>query len=209
MTVLNINQILEKWDLRYWTILGVILQIILIFLVDFVYRLLPEKKSDIPTQISLSTDLSFIEYQEPELPTNVSQTKELSEQIIETTQKVEEKINWNNAVDPTLDFFQRYTAKIAVNISPDDYPERAKRSSLGQVKVSVAVYIGADGKIKDVKIRKIESSSGNIDLFEADFVQAVKKIFLQKAKLLNQPYQVNGENKDFIWFTTVTFTLGQ
>ncbi|MCX7810251.1 MAG: energy transducer TonB [Leptospiraceae bacterium] len=207
MTVLNINQILEKWDLRYWTILGVILQIILIFLVDFVYRLLPEKKSDIPTQISLSTDLSFIEYQEPELPTNVSQTKELSEQIIETTQKVEEKINWNNAVDPTLDFFQRYTAKIAVNISPDDYPERAKRSSLGQVKVSVAVYIGADGKIKDVKIRKIESSSGNIDLFEADFVQAVKKIFLQKAKLLNQPYQVNGENKDFIWFTTVTFTL--
>jgi len=91
MTVLNINQILEKWDLRYWTILGVILQIILIFLVDFVYRLLPEKKSDIPTQISLSTDLSFIEYQEPELPTNVSQTKELSEQIIETTQKVEEK----------------------------------------------------------------------------------------------------------------------
>jgi outer membrane biosynthesis protein TonB len=207
MTVLNINQILEKWDLRYWTILGVILQIILIFLVDFVYRLLPEKKSDIPTQISLSTDLSFIEYQEPELPTNVSQTKELSEQIIETTQKVEEKINWNNAVDPTLDFSQRYTAKIAVNISPDDYPERAKRFSLGQVKVSVVVYIGADGKIKDVKIRKIESSSGNIDLFEADFVQAVKKIFLQKAKLLNQPYQVNGESKDFIWYTTVTFTL--
>jgi len=207
MTVLNINQILEKWDLRYWTILGVILQIILIFLVDFVYRLLPEKKSDIPTQISLSTDLSFIEYQEPELPTNVSQTKELSEQIIETTQKVEEKINWNNAVDPTLDFSQRYTAKIAVNISPDDYPERAKRSSLGQVKVSVAVYIGADGKIKDVKIRKIESTSGNIDLFEADFVQAVKKIFLQKAKLLNQPYQINGESKDFIWYTTVTFTL--
>jgi outer membrane biosynthesis protein TonB len=184
-----------------------IIQLIFIFFIDFLYKIIPTYKKEEPTKISLSTDLSFIEYEEPQPIPQQSSTKDLSENILETTQKTEEKINWQNAVDPTLDFTQRYAAKISVTISPEDYPDRAKRSNLGIVRVSVALYIGSDGKIKDVKIRKIESSTGNIQAFEQDFIDAVRKIFLQKAKLLNKPYQIQGEYKDFIWYTTVTFTL--
>lgn len=203
----NLYQYFEKWDLKNWVFMGMLLQILMIMVFDFIYRLIPEDNTKNPIQISLSTDMSFIEYEEPQIQTEQAQTKDLSEKIIETTQKTEEKINWQNAVDPTLDFSQRYTARISVQISPEDYPDRAKRSNLGKVKVSVALYIGADGKIKDIKIRKIESTSGNIEAFKEDFILAVKKIFLYKAKLLNKPYQKDGEYKDFIWYTTVTFTL--
>ncbi|GIX40643.1 MAG: hypothetical protein KatS3mg129_0376 [Leptospiraceae bacterium] len=203
----NLFQYFEKWDLKNWVFTGMILQILIILVFDFIYRLIPEDNTKNPIQISLSTDMSFIEYEEPQIQTEQAQTKDLSEKIIETTQKTEEKINWQNAVDPTLDFSQRYAARISVQISPEDYPDRAKRSNLGKVKVSVALYIGSDGKIKDIKIRKIESTSGNIEAFKEDFILAVKKIFLYKAKLLNKPYQKDGEYKDFIWYTTVTFTL--
>lgn len=207
MMRLNVSYFLDKWDLKDWIVLGFILQVFLIIILNYIYQLFPEEKKE-PALISLSTDMSFIEYQEPQPQTVQNQTRELSDKIIETTQKVQdEPINWQNAVDPSLDFSQRYVAKIAVNISPDDYPDRAKRSNLGKVKVSVALYISADGKIKDVKINKIESVSGNIDLFKGDFIQAVRNIFLKKSRLLNQPYQVEGNFKDFIWYTTVTFTL--
>jgi outer membrane biosynthesis protein TonB len=205
--MIKLTEHLERWDLRNWVFLGMIIQLIFIFFIDFLYKIIPTYKKEEPTKISLSTDLSFIEYEEPQPITQQSSTKDLSENILETTQKTEEKINWQNAVDPTLDFTQRYAAKISVTISPEDYPDRAKRSNLGIVRVSVALYIGSDGKIKDVKIRKIESSTGNIQAFEQDFIDAVRKIFLQKAKLLNKPYQIQGEYKDFIWYTTVTFTL--
>jgi outer membrane biosynthesis protein TonB len=205
--MVKLTEHLERWDLRNWVFLGMIIQLILIFFIDFLYKIIPTYKKEEPTKISLSTDLSFIEYEEPQPITQQSSTKDLSENILETTQKTEEKINWQNAVDPTLDFTQRYAAKISVTISSEDYPDRAKRSNLGIVRVSVALYIGSDGKIKDVKIRKIESSTGNIQAFEQDFIDAVRKIFLQKAKLLNKPYQIQGEYKDFIWYTTVTFTL--
>lgn len=205
--MIKLTEHLERWDLRNWVFLGMIIQLILIFFIDFLYKIIPTYKKEEPTKISLSTDLSFIEYEEPQPITQQSSTKDLSENILETTQKTEEKINWQNAVDPTLDFTQRYAAKISVTISPEDYPDRAKRSNLGIVRVSVALYIGSDGKIKDVKIRKIESSTGNIQAFEQDFIDAVRKIFLQKAKLLNKPYQIQGEYKDFIWYTTVMFTL--
>jgi outer membrane biosynthesis protein TonB len=205
--MIKLTEHLERWDLRNWVFLGMIIQLIFIFFIDFLYKIIPTYKKEEPTKISLSTDLSFIEYEEPQPIPQQSSTKDLSENILETTQKTEEKINWQNAVDPTLDFTQRYAAKISVTISPEDYPDRAKRSNLGIVRVSVALYIGSDGQIKDVKIRKIESSTGNIQAFEQDFIDAVRKIFLQKAKLLNKPYQIQGEYKDFIWYTTVTFTL--
>ncbi len=203
----NVKYFFDKWDLKNWIILGFLLQVCLIIVLDWIYQFFPEEKKE-PVQISLSTEMSFVEYQEPQPQTSQSQTRELSDKIIETTKKVEEEpINWQNAVDPSMDFTQRYVAKIAVNISPDDYPERAKRSNLGKVKVSVALYISAEGKIKDVKINKVESVSGNIDLFKQDFIDAVRKIFLKKSRLLNQPYQIDGEYKDFVWYTTVTFTL--
>ncbi len=204
---MDVRRFIDKWDLKNWIFTGFILQIIVIFLIDFIYRFLPDNTSLEYEKISLTTEMSFIEYQEPQITSN-AQAKELSDKIIETTKQTkQEEINWQNAVDPTLDFNQRYAARISVNISPDDYPERAKRSNLGKVKVSVALYINAEGKIKDVKIRSIESSNGNIEIYKPDFVQAIRKIFLQKSKLLNKPYQVNGEYKDFIWYTNVIFTL--
>lgn len=204
-----IYKLLEKWDLRIWTLIGFIIQLLLFFIVDLIFKLIPQEKNlEISDSISLVPEMTFLEFEEPEIQNIPQQSKELSEEIIET-QKVEKKdiINWQNAVDPSLDFNQRYTAKIAVSVSPDDYPENAKKSNLGKVKVSVALYIGADGKIKDVQIRKIESQSGNIEAFKQDFIQSVKKVFLTKSKLLTPPYQVNGEYKDFIWYTTVTFVL--
>ncbi len=204
---MDVKRFIDKWDLKNWIFTGFILQTIIIILIDIIYRFLPNNTSIEYEKISLTTEMSFIEYQEPQSTSN-AQAKELSDKIIETTKQTkQEEVNWQNAVDPTLDFNQRYAARISVNISPDDYPERAKISNLGKVKVSVALYISAEGKIKDVKIRSIESSSGNIEFYKSDFVQAIRKIFLQKSKLLNKPYQVNGEYKDFIWYTNVIFTL--
>lgn len=196
------------WDLRQWTILGFFILVILLFLSDLIFKLLPEKE-DQDSKISVVIpEMAFIEYQEPTTKEIPQQTNELSEEILETEKKEKQDIiNWQNAVDPSLDFSQKFTAKIAVSISSEDYPVNARKSNLGKVKVSVALYIGADGKIKDVQIRKIESEYGNLEAFKSDFIQAVKKVFLQKSKLLTPPYQVNGINKDFIWYTTVTFAL--
>lgn len=207
--MLTIYKLIEKWDLRVWTIIGFVLQLFLFFITDLIFKLIPgEKNFEISDSISLVPEMTFLEFEEPEVQNIPQQSKELSEEIIETQkQEKQDRINWQNAVDPSLDFSQRYIARIAVSISPEDYPENAKKSNLGKVKVSVALYIGADGKIKDVQVRKIESQSGNIEAYKEDFIQSVRNVFLKKSKLLSTPYQVNGEYKDFIWYTTVTFIL--
>lgn len=207
--MLTIYKLIEKWDLRVWTIIGFVLQLFLFFITDLIFKLIPgEKNFEISDSISLVPEMTFLEFEEPEVQNIPQQSKELSEEIIETQkQEKQDRINWQNAVDPSLDFSQRYIARIAVSISPEDYPENAKKSNLGKVKVSVALYIGADGKIKDVQVRKIESQSGNIEAYKQDFIQSVRNVFLKKSKLLSTPYQVNGEYKDFIWYTTVTFIL--
>ncbi|MFN3605242.1 MAG: hypothetical protein ACK4UJ_11095 [Leptonema sp. (in: bacteria)] len=206
--MISLYQILSKWDLRIWTFIGFLIQLFLIFILNLIYNLLPEKKLLDSKKITVVPEMSFIEYEELTTQEIPQQSKELSEEIVETEKKEkQEVINWQNATDPSLDFSQRFSVKIAVSISSEDYPENAKKSNLGKVKVSVALYIGSDGKIKDVQIRKIESQSGNIDAFKQDFIQSVRKVFLQKSKVLSEPYKINGEYKDFIWHTTVTFTL--
>ncbi len=201
-------RIISGWDLRHWSFLGFLILILFLAIADLIFKLIPEKEKKDSNIIAVIPEMAFVEYQEPTTQETLQQTKELSEEIMETEKKQKQDvINWQNAIDPSLDFTQRYSAKIAVSISSDDYPERARKSNLGKVKVSVALYIGADGKIKDVIIRKFESQSGNLESFKEDFIQSVRKVFLQKSKLLSEPYKENGQPKDFIWYTTVTFSL--
>ncbi|MCS7204931.1 MAG: hypothetical protein NZ853_04480 [Leptospiraceae bacterium] len=202
------TKLIDRLDLRFWTFVGFCIQVLLLVFAEIFFSLFEDEIIQKKDSVSIFTDLSIIEYQEPTAPIQQAQTKDLSETIIETQKPLkEEQVNWQNAVDPTLDFSQRYVAKISVQVSPDDYPSKAKAFNLGKVKVYVMLYISSTGKIKDVKVRNIESTSGNIDAFREDFYQAVRKIFLEKGKLLSPPYQVNGEYKDFIWYTSVTFML--
>ncbi len=209
MSIKSFLRIVEEWDYRHWFLFGSIVQFILVLFFEILFQIFPREELKQTEIINLSTELSFLEYQEPVPSPVVPQTRDLSEEIIETKKPIDkvEEINWQNAVDPSLDFNQRYVPRIAISISPDDYPERAKKSNIGIVKVSVALYIDSSGKIRDVKIRKMESDSGNIELFRNEFIMAVRKVFLEKSKLLNKPYEVDGTPRDFIWYTTVTFVL--
>jgi hypothetical protein len=115
-------------------------------------------------------------------------------------------VDWGSASDPALDS-GRYTARIVVDVSPDDYPLSARRSNLGNVVVAVTLYVSSKGTIRDVRIRHIRAGSGDPKSFERDFVMATRNIFLRKARLVNLPYSREGKAHDFIWDTTVTYTL--
>ncbi len=196
----------EHWDLREWLAAGTVVLGLLIVMAQFLYMILPKSKTEsAPPEIT--AEMSFVEFQEPQ-ETVRSETRDLSDQIIETDAPADEKpVNWANAVDPTMDFDQRFTARIQVQTSENDYPARARRSNLGTVTAAVTLLISADGRIRDVRIRNLRTSSGNIDAFRADFVQAVRRIFLTRARLVSPPYRSGGEPRDFTWDTTITFTL--
>jgi len=169
--------------------------------------LLPGKDDGTGEAPEIVAEMNFVEFQEP-TETVQSETRDLSDEIIETDKPADEKpVNWANAVDPTMDFDQRFTARLQVESSADDYPASARRSNLGTVTAAVTLYISADGRIRDVRINNLRTSSGNIDAFRDDFVQAVRKIFLTKSRLISSPYKSGGEAKDFTWDTIITFTL--
>ena len=195
-----------RWGVGEWIFTGLILQIILIFGGQALLDLLPEKE-DPEINLEMAAELSFVEFNEIKADVT-SETQDLSDKIIEKDKITKEQpINWNNAADPAMDFDQRYSARLLVNISPNDYPTRARRANVGRVTVAVSIYIAANGRIRDVKIRDIRSQGGTAANFKGDFVTAVRKILLQKTKLLNSPYKQSGVAKDFVWDTTVTFTL--
>ncbi len=202
----KITYITRYWTLREWSAVGLGLQILVAIGIEGARLLLPEpQRSDEP--FALTAQLDFIEFQEiqKEKPAEV---QDLSDKIIEKDKLSEEKpINWENASDPTMDPNQRYMAKLMVNISPDDYPSRARRAEIGRVTVAVSLYISSAGKIRDVRIRSIRSAGDAAKPFTDDFQAAVRKILLQKTKLLNAPYKGEAGSNDFIWDTTVTFTL--
>ena len=116
-------------------------------------------------------------------------------------------VDWGSAADPALDGGSRYTANIVVEISADDYPESARRSNLGSVKVGVTLLVSSLGKISDVKIRYMRADGGDLAPFKTAFVEATRKIFLKKARLVNLPYKQDGSAKNFKWDTSVTYTL--
>ena len=197
------------WELREW-IGGIVTQILIALLTQLIWWLsaLWSPGVEPAPEVQTETDLSFVEFTptvQEEVP---QQAQDLSDKIIEK-EKVEQPqpINWDNAADPTMDFSQRYQARLSVNVSTNDYPARASRAGIGKVTALVDIYIGADGKVKDVRIRKLTSAGGAHKPFEKDFRASVRKIILKKTKLMNKPYSVNGQAQDFVWQTRITFTL--
>jgi len=197
----------ERWYAREWLAAGAVVLALLVTMAQLIFMLLPGKDAGTGEAPEIVAEMSFVEFQEP-TETVQSETRDLSDEIIETDKPADEKpVNWANAVDPTMDFDQRFTARLQVESSADDYPASARRSNLGTVTAAVTLYISADGRIRDVRIRNLRTSSGNIDAFRGDFIQAVRKIFLTKSRLISSPYKSSGEAKDFTWDTTITFTL--
>lgn len=197
----------EHWYAREWLAAGAVVLALLVVFAQLIFMLLPGEDEGTGEAPEIVAEMSFVEFQEP-TETVQSETRDLSDEIIETDKPADEKpVNWANAVDPTMDFDQRFTARLQVESSADDYPASARRSNLGTVTAAVTLYISSDGRIRDVRIRNLRTSSGNIDAFRGDFVQAVRKIFLTKSRLISSPYKSGGEAKDFTWDTTITFTL--
>lgn len=197
----------ERWYAREWLAAGAVVLALLVVFAQLIFMLLPGKDDGTGEAPEIVAEMSFVEFQEP-TETVQSETRDLSDEIIETDKPADEKpVNWANAVDPTMDFDQRFTARLQVESSADDYPASARRSNLGTVTAAVTLYISADGRIRDVRIRNLRTSSGNIDAFRGDFEEAVRKIFLTKSRLISSPYKSGGEAKDFTWDTTITFTL--
>lgn len=197
----------ERWYAREWLAAGAVVLALLVVFAQLIFMLLPGKDDGTGEAPEIVAEMNFVEFQEP-TETVQSETRDLSDEIIETDKPADEKpVNWANAVDPTMDFDQRFTARLQVESSADDYPASARRSNLGTVTAAVTLYISADGRIRDVRIRNLRTSSGNIDAFRGDFVQAVRKIFLTKSRLISSPYKSGGEAKDFTWDTIITFTL--
>lgn len=198
----------RKWDIREWVVVGFVLEVVLLFLYQGIVDLIPEEKIGEPVDIVMSAQLDFIEYQEIRTNVPVSDSQDLSDRIIEKRDlSTKQNINWENAADPVTDFNQRYVARLLVDVSDSDYPVRARNANLGRVVVAVSLYISAEGKIQDVKIRYISSDGNASKPFDREFMKSARNIILNKTRLLNPPFRTKGEAVDFVWDTTVTFTL--
>lgn len=199
-----------EWELREWSLAGIGVQLLLLLFMQIFWWLsaLWQPSEEPSPELQTQVDMSFVEFQKvtEDLP---QQTQDLSEKIVEKEklEKEQPPINWDNAVDPGMDFSQRYEARLSVNVSTNDYPPRATKANIGSVVALVDIYIGSDGKVKDVRIRQLRSAGNAHQPFENDFRKSVRRIILQKTKLLNKPYSVNGVPKDFVWQTRITFTL--
>lgn len=194
----------RRWSLAEWSPFAIVVQSLLITLFWIGQLLWPRPQMD---QIDLnpSTEMTFIEYQEVQQDT-AAQTQDLSEDIQEV-EKQKDEVNWENAVDPALDPTQRFTALLDVNKGPEDYPGSARNANLGRVTVAVRLYIDANGRIRDVRIRDMRSPGDAHKPFETDFRRSVRNLLLNKTRLKNKPYTVDGQPRDFVWDTRITFTL--
>lgn len=201
-----VQERMRGWTLREWCLSGLAVQLFAVLLAEAVIQLWPAGNPD-AVNLELSTEMTFVEYQEiDEAPQ--AKSKDLSDEIVEVEKKQEDEINWNNAVDPTMDFSQRYTAMLDVNQGPDDYPSAARNANLGRVTAAIRLYIDAGGRIRDVRVRNIRSAGGTHAAFEQEFVASIRRLILQKTKLKSRPYKdASGAAQDFVWDTTITFTL--
>jgi len=206
---MNQLQYMEEWPARNWIALGFLLLLFLIILSDLGMRLasLWLTANTGPQSAPRISELSFVEFQQVQTD-EVVKTQDLSDQIIEKDALTEEsKVNWNNAADPAFDFDQRYDASLEVNVSRNDYPAAARRSSIGTVTARVELYIDKNGRIRDLKVKEIRSPGNAHKPFEQDFIAALRRLYLQKARLRSAPYQNNGQPVDFRWTTVISFTL--
>ena len=195
----------QKWGMREWMPVSFFIQIILIGLVQLIFYLWPLSQIEPPT-INLSTDMSFVEFDSQ--VSDQAQSKDLADEVIAVDKlKDDTPINWNNAIDPAFDFDQRYTAILSINNANEEYPGSATTAKIGTVQVGVRIYIDASGNIRDAQILSIRSRGGAHKAFEEDFKKAARRVILYKTKLKNNPYKVNGVSKDFVWETTISFSL--
>ncbi|MEQ9364907.1 MAG: hypothetical protein RIF32_11720 [Leptospirales bacterium] len=196
----------ERWGLREWLPVGFLLQIVLIVLFQIGVWLWPRSAPE-NVHLKVSTEMTFVEYNEVE-DVVTPESKDLSDDIVEVDKLLEEeKINWANAVDPTLDVNQRYSIFLDARTGDEDYPDPARRANLGRVTAAVRVYIDKNGRVRDVRVRNIRSQGGGHEPFQAEFIRSIRNVLLNKTRVEGRPYVVDGEAKDIVWDTTISFTI--
>lgn len=176
-----------------------------LLLYQFLLWIIPEPEKELAS-FTMDPGMSFVEYQEPTQEDTAS-AKDLSEEIVETKKETEDQINWTNAANPAADFSSRYTARIAVTVSADDYPASAARAGAGTVTIRAALLILPSGRIGDVRIQNIRFSNPVGEDYRAEFIARARQILLTRARLVSAPYTENGKPAKFIWTQTITFTL--
>ena len=197
---------IRRWGLREWLPAGLILQIAGVLLAELVLVLWPTWNQE-AANLDITTEMTFVEYNEIQ-ETLPPETRDLSDEIVEVEElKEEEKINWENAVDPTLDFTQRYSVALDYSNSPDDYPSGARRANVGTVKARVTLYIDTRGRVRDVRIHSVRSTGSAHEPFTQEFRRAIRRVLLTKTRVKAKPYVVNGQAQDIAWDTVFTFRL--
>lgn len=195
----------EQFGTGEWVLLGLAGNLLLLLLVQLLIWLWPSERQG-PLEINAASELSFVEYEEVKNREPVK-TKDLSDQIIEKEKIEDEKINWENAVDPTFDTTQRYRPIFDITVNEDNYPERARRSNLPTVTVNFTMLVSSNGKILDVSIQSIRSPGNAHKVFEADFKKSLRQIILHQTKLITRPYTSGGTPTNFVWKRTMHFRL--
>ena len=188
-----------------WMVTGVVVQVVGLFLYQLALWIIPEPEKEM-AMFTADPGMSFVEYQEPSQQDTAS-AKDLSEEIVETKKKQDEAINWTNAANPATNFSSRYTARISVTVSPDDYPSSAARAGVGTVTIRAALLILPSGRIGDVRIQNVRFSNPVGEDYRAEFIARARQILLTRARLVSPPYKENGQPTKFIWTQTITFTL--
>ncbi|MBI40278.1 MAG: hypothetical protein CMF59_11810 [Leptospiraceae bacterium] len=184
---------------------GFAVQVLGLILYQLVVWIIPEPEKEI-AEFTMDPGMSFVEYQEPS-EADLSSTKELSEEIIESKKEQDDKINWTNAANPGADFSSRYSAQFAVTVSPDDYPASAARAGAGTVTVRAQLLVLPDGRIGDVRIQNVRFSNPVGEDYRAEFIAKARQILLTRARLVSPPYKENGKPAKFIWTKVIQFTL--
>lgn len=204
--VADLLQRIERWGLREWLPAAFLLQVVLVVLFQIVVMLWPASEPE-QVDLAISTEMTFVEYNEVE-DVVTPESKDLSDEIVEVEKLLEqEQINWANAVDPTLDINQRYSIFLDARTGDEDYPDPARRANLGRVTAAVRVYIDRNGRVRDVRVRNIRSQGGGHEPFKAEFIRSIRNVLLNKTRVDGRPYVVNGEAKDIVWDTTISFTI--
>lgn len=208
-TINNIYQKIQNktvnWRLRDWIPFSILLQIIFVTFIQLLWWIWPATHEE-PPILKISTDMSFLEFETK--TEEVARTKDLSDEVLEVEQLTDDrKVNWNNAVDPTFDFSQRYKASLEIRNANAEFPQSATGANLGRIFVDVRIYIDANSRIRDVRILRLRSSGNTHKAFEKEFRSAARRVILKRTRLRNQPYRVGGVAKDFVWETSIEFSM--
>ncbi|MBU43146.1 MAG: hypothetical protein CMN76_08015 [Spirochaetaceae bacterium] len=183
---------------------GLVVQVVGLILYQLILWVIPEPEKEIQN-ITAQPGMSFVEYQEP-TQADLSSTKELSEEIVES-KKQQDEINWTNAANPGADFSSRYSAQFAVTVGPDDYPASAARAGVGTVTVRAELLVLPSGRIGDVRILNVRFSNPVGEDYRTEFIAKARQILLTRTRLISAPYTENGKPAKFRWTRTIQFQL--